>query len=342
MVGRQIRRRGYRLWPVAVCSLLARPLLAEDSPFRLSYQAPRECPESIEFARLVVERSAHGRLVTDQSLARSMTVAIRRVRAGYQGTLEFIDFDAERVVRELRAPTCRALAEALALVTALAIDAQLPPDSQVSELETPDEYFAPSLPKMYPEPMVTTPAPPVAPPSPPPGAWRVLGGAGGRIDTAAVPGIGWGLFGFAELVRLPRRARIKLGSSWGEGTATTRGEHARFDWLTIFASGCPVAWGVGVIDVAPCAVLEVGGLRGQGRRSLRITTPESNLVPWAAVGLLGTLHMPLGSSVNVGIEAGPLVPLSRPRFEFYVPDVLVFRPPPVGLTAGLELSLKLL
>jgi hypothetical protein len=340
-VGSRTRRRGWQVGALAAWSLWCAPLYADESPFRLVYQGPRECADAAEFARLVLGHSEHGRLVTDQSLARSMTVTIRRARAGYAGTLEFFDLDAERVVRELRAPTCRALAEALELVTALAIDAQLPPDAAVPGLDAPDEYIAPSLPRFDPEPMPPPPRPVVMPPVPPVGRSYWIVGAEGRIDTAAVPGVGWGLGGFVEAARFAGDARLRLGVSWGTGSATRQGENARFDWLTVALSACPLAFALGPTELLPCAALEVGGLSGQGQKSTRITSPETNIAPWVAVGVLGRLRAPLTRSVDLELEAGPTVPLTRPAFEFSVPDLPVFRPPSLGLAAGLGFGIRL-
>jgi hypothetical protein len=336
-----MRRRGWQVVVLAACLLWCAPLYADDSPFRLVYRGPRECPDAAEFARLVLGRSEHGRLVTDQSLARSMAVTIRRERAGYAGTLEFFDFDAERVARELRAPTCRALAEALVLVTALAIDAQLPPDTWAPGLDAPDEYVAPTLPRFDPDPMPAPPRPAVVPPSPPAHRSYWIVGAEGRVDTAAVPGVGWGLGGFVEAARLARDERLRLAVSWGTGSATKDGERARFDWLTVAASACPLSFALDAIELLPCAALEVGGLRGQGQKSTRITSPETNLAPWVAVGLLGRLRAPLARWLDLELEAGPTVPLTRPRFEFSVPYLPVFRPPRIGLAAGLGFGIQL-
>jgi hypothetical protein len=166
-------------------------------------------------------------------------------------------------------------------------------------------------------------------------------GTGGRLDTTAVPGVGWGLGGFVEAARLVAGERLRLGVSWGTGGATKQSERARFDWLKAVASGCPLGFDIDAVELLPCASLEIGGLVGQGRRSSRITSPETNSAPWVAVGLLGRLRAPLTHAVELELEAGPLVPLTRPEFEFHLPNLLVFRPPPVGLWAGLGLGIEL-
>ncbi len=339
-MGPRTRRPGRRFGVLALCWLWSAPVYADDSPVRLAYNAPEECPDAAQFGRLVLGRSEHGRLVTDLALARSMTVTIRREKAGYVGRLEFFDLDAERVVRELRAPTCRALTEALVLVTALAIDAQLPADAGGPGLEAPDEYLAPSPLRFAPEPL---PAPrrPAAPSPEPARRSQIAAGAEGRLDTAAVPGVGWGLSGFVEAARLVADERLRLGLSWGTGGRTKEGERARFDWLTVVATGCPVAFALGAVELLPCASLELGALIGHGKRSGRITSPETNAAAWAAVGLLAALHAPLGRSVALELEVGPVVPLTRPEFEFYLPNLVVFRPPGLGLSAGLGLSFEL-
>ena len=162
-----------------------------------------------------------------------------------------------------------------------------------------------------------------------------------RLDTAAVPGVGWGLGGFVEAARLVADERLRLGVSWGTASATKDREHARFDWLKAVASGCPLALGVDAVELLPCASLEVGGLVGQGQKSTRIKSPETNSAPWVAVGLFARFRAPLARSVDLELEAGPLVPLTRPEFEFHLPDLLVFRPPAVGLSAGLGLGFEL-
>jgi hypothetical protein len=245
------------------------------------------------------------------------------------------------VVRELRAPTCRALLEALVLVTALAIDAQLPPDARAPGLEAPDEYLAPSPSRFAPEPVPAPLRPAVMPASHPAPRTHWSVGAEGRLDTAAVPGVGWGLGGFVEAARLVADERLRLVVSWGTGSATKDSERARFDWLKAALSGCPLAFGSDTLELLPCASLEVGEVVGQGQKSDRITSPETNSAPWVAVGLFARLRAPLTRSVSLEFEAGPVVPLTRPQFEFSIPDLPVFRPPAVGLSAGLGLGFEL-
>jgi hypothetical protein len=45
--------------------------------------------------------------------------------------------------------------------------------------------------------------------------------------------------------------------------------------------------------------------------------------------------------VVLRFEVGPTLPLTRPRFRFEDPEIVVFRPAELGLVAGLGIGLRL-
>ncbi len=105
-------------------------------PYRLSYSAPGECPTDEAFGALVSERTARGRVAEGADLARTMRVALVADGRKYRGTLRYRRGDGE-IVRELRSDDCTELADAMALVVALAIDARGLSDNPV---DVPEGY----------------------------------------------------------------------------------------------------------------------------------------------------------------------------------------------------------
>lgn len=335
-------RQPLALFGLALAGFFSPIARADDSPFRLVYAAPRACPDAAEFTRRVEEKSQHGRLIKDQSLARTLHVSIRVERTQHVGRLEFVDLESQRVVRELAAPDCSALMEALVLVTALAIDAQLPPSPGLDRAEIPDVYRAPPFASFLAEPARSLPGSAERGPAlASPGRALVLG-ALGRLNTAAVPALGGGVVGLVELPRAAGGPRVELGGSWGTGRTTQEGERARIDWLTAVATACPVALSIGRrVEVSPCGGIELGALLGKGEQSTRITTPETRSTGYFAWSLLAELWAPMTPNLGLKFEAGLTFPVTRPQFEFNRPDLLVFRPPWVGLVTGLGLGFEL-
>jgi hypothetical protein len=106
---------------------------------------------------------------------------------------------------------------------------------------------------------------------------------------------------------------------------------ARFSWLAARFEGCPVDWPLGTMtSFAPCAALEAGRLHGEGLRAGAIAHPSSDSLAWMAASASGRFRMEIGASMFSEVQAGVLVPLTRPRFSFASPDVHIYRAPPAA------------
>ena len=92
------------------------------------------------------------------------------------------------------------------------------------------------------------------------------------------------------------------------------------------------------VSLGPCGMLELGAIRGEGRSSTRIADAFTAYRLWLAVDVVGRLEVAAGPSLGLHLQAGLALPLLRPGFLYRDPDVLVFRPPRVGVIAVAGMS----
>ncbi|MBN1608289.1 MAG: hypothetical protein JW940_16785 [Polyangiaceae bacterium] len=102
---------------------------AQGEAFRLEYQAPPSCPTRAAFERQVVSRVEGAHHAAAGAMARRFTVLLEQGAESqeFRGEVRFLDRNQDLVTRELTANSCREVANAIALVTALAINAQEEP-----------------------------------------------------------------------------------------------------------------------------------------------------------------------------------------------------------------------
>jgi hypothetical protein len=273
-----------------------------------------------------------------------MKLTVNRAGRQYRGQLDFVDFQRRPVSRVLSAPSCDALIDALVFVTALAIDAQVPKDDWPPSVDAPVRYFAPWHPEIWPSRLLAMPEPGRAPRQPPhlsPPAMIVLG----RLNRAALPGWGAGLLALTEIAWPAPPWSLQAGVTWGRGSASRLDEAARLDLAAAVARACIRVSGQFPVRLSVCHGVEAGLMRGAGKRSDRITYPETRATGWAALAVSEQVRVPVGTQLYVHGELGVLVPITRPYFDLDIPGqsqpVTLFRPPEAGLTAGLGLGLLL-
>lgn len=104
----------FALWAASSSALVT-------SADRLTYEAPPGCPSEPEFVAAVAARGADiGRpQATDH---RRLVVSIRRGAAGFEGAFHVRDGRDATNNREVAGPSCAEVADALAMVTAIALD----------------------------------------------------------------------------------------------------------------------------------------------------------------------------------------------------------------------------
>lgn len=296
------------------------------------WEAPPECPDG---AAVVAEIS--------RRLGRPLAPAEAQVhgRVGREGRGFVLRLELaageRRESRELRDPSCGALADAAALLVVAAVAPQRPivPDA-------PGEVAVAEPEPAGPEPVAVTPAvkepeepePEVLPPDSPPrgtplevgdgrdgrtnmsprtGAFMRLHG-GGAVGQAA-PGV-TGAVGLAGGV-LWRRVRLELhGAAIVPRRFTTAVEGVPVDVdVALYVGGVTACGRLGsrAIEVPLCAGVEAGAARGVARGLPGGGRPA--VVPWFAVALGPALSWHAGRRWGLWASMQVLLAPVRPRFE---------------------------
>lgn len=314
---------------------------------RLSWDAPSGCPsgDSVRAAAVRNAPPAAVPLEADAVVSHRdrWTVTLRTRRP---------DASGERV---LEAASCNALADATAVILALAL---VPPGqavtpspalvaANVTANATPEPSGQPANPAAAPAPVATkapeedratssSPANPAKPgPSGPP---AIALGAFASTDAMTLPTVALG--GGGSLAWTPGSLRIEASASVFAGQsqtidASTAG--ARFSMTSLGAGACYTLLH-GALELAPCGG---GSMHWVSAEGFGATANYDATSRWAAVdgGLLA--RAPLTSWLALRARADGLVPLGRPSFEVENEGV-VHKPPPFGIRAALGAELNFL
>lgn len=135
---------------VGVCGLLmlvaAAPARADIEPIRIEYRADAGCPSAEQFIGEVLKRAGNVRLAAAGEPVRTFVVTIQRDATGYSGSLTIREAVGETYARKVSGRECPAVADALVLSTAIAVDplaSEAPPASAPST-KTSDPTGAPA------------------------------------------------------------------------------------------------------------------------------------------------------------------------------------------------------
>jgi hypothetical protein len=118
-------------------------------PVQLEYTAPTGCPTQAEFVAFVTNRGGDFAHPAAKIKARTMIVTLRRDASEVTGSLELRQDDMASDARQLRAQSCVEVAEALAVVAAIALRGsdEAPVEGDVSPAQPPPSPApAPSAP----------------------------------------------------------------------------------------------------------------------------------------------------------------------------------------------------
>jgi hypothetical protein len=281
----------------------------------LDYEAPPAvCPDRATFWNEFWARSSKE---GEQPVA-TLRVRIVEQAEGFIGRISIDDSMGGVVDRVVSAPTCAEVTLALVVISSISLH----------DLPTAVPAASPIAPR------ATT-----APPKPARNGVEWSLGATLGIHEAVAPS-GALAMGIAAGVRSPRRwgspeVRLELlaansGKQAVSGAAGPYGT-ARFDWYGGRIAGCPLQLNVATTSFGPCAVVEVGRLTGTGVSSMGQVAGTGW---WLAPGAqLNWTWRPL--PLQVRLAAGAVRPVVRDSFDFS-PELLVFRPPTLGLVAQLE------
>lgn len=292
--------------------LMVVPAAAANETFRLTYDAPWECPARDYFGRQLGARLRRLSLKDPGNSAMSLDVRISNVGSAYSGHIRLVDIEGALVERDVDGSTCVDVVAALALISAIALDT-----SHNHSRANVGETFKPQASHL---------------------AIGVLGGIHTAISDGVAPTLGLSAtvrrrnrFGEHEL-RLSTlvgfNGRMQASDALGQPAGG-----ARFLWLAARISGCPFQTRRLPVSLGGCAILEVGALRGTG---LDTVGAQSRQGPWLAPGVLFNASIQT-SPLTLRLAAGGVRPLIRDRFLFS-PETTIFRPPSLGLVAELEVS----
>jgi hypothetical protein len=323
------------------CCAASTPAWADSPAATLSWQAPSECPQAAAFTAQV-EHFLGQKL--DAARAQSLHISGEVMVAGERGYVARLRLEGTGAAREreLSHRDCTELAEAAALVTALAIDPTLtlpedaPQPESLVDAAANDSAGRP-LPAAPAQPPLEAPVEPSARPTPPSlkdslpvrpagPSIRAAVAAVGLVGNAVLPGVGVGVGARARLERarfgvslradywLPRSkavgdgaAGIELGA-WGVG---------------LRACGVPLS---GRVALALCGGGSVGDMYGAGNDLL--TNPRTRHRRWSA--LEAELELSVLTLSNLATCLGVTVGKTLERPQFGVSEdgrpVEVFKP----------------
>jgi hypothetical protein len=312
---------------------------AGDTPIRIDYRAPPECPNEGAFLAELARRAQVPRFAEAGELARVITVVVESSPERSRARVELTDIDGQPVRREVEATTCTEVVSAIALVTALALEAQ------IAE-EAAHERAQPKAPKPAPRketpPAATAPAASTGAKSAPPEArssWWSFGAAGGYATGMAPDGL-FQLRAFGGLA-LQARWEVRFSAAYGAASAVRESANLTFSAAWARLEGCWLAVAIGARgSLGPCAGLEGGVLHASGVEGPRVAVAKSATEPWAAGVALGRIR--LAEQVLFVEAQGELIaPLVRHEFVLEKPRAEVHEFPALAFGAALGVGVVL-
>jgi hypothetical protein len=330
-----------RTTPFVAIALVASPAAAEPAvdPVRFDYRAPGVCPDAEAFARRVSERTTRVRLGEPGELSRTFVVEVAFDEDGASARVEFTDTRGTSVVRAVRGETCDEVVSAIALVTALAIEAGTDAEGE-------------SVPPIAPAPSAAAPPivrpSPVSPrkrPLPAPEPDAVVGSVGVETGVSTwlgpPPALGLGVFGEVGAYAGASGRLTLLGTTAStlvplEGTSRYR----RGDFRALLAriEGCPVAMLLGAgFRLVPCVAVGLGALEGAGQAET-VSPARSKTIVWADVVPALRLDFTVADSLVFFAEGELGLPLVRHRFVFEGPEDEVWNVPVAGAGASFGMA----
>ena len=260
------------------------------------------------------------------------TVTARATVTAQEGTWRLeMSTDVDGVVgeRTISGNTCSEVAEAAALVLALAYDPEAVARAQVDPEPAPQPVL-PQPPRPPPPPTISPPPPTISPPPPPllpapspppvisppapnpalvdeePWSFAVTAHVAG--DVGALPGPALGIGGGVAL----RVWRIRMRASasyWLEQKETLpSGAGGEFALFTAHAAGCPLLL-LQPIELGGCLGLELGRMRAAG---FGVDNPGEDAVLWAAVRPQVEATWLAAPPFGVRASVGAAIPFTRP------------------------------
>jgi hypothetical protein len=282
--------------------------------FMFRWSAPEECPSQQQVAAEIVRLVGGEPRLHESELQADVTVS-----GGPRWSAQLTTHRAGRTGRRsLEAPSCKAVADAVALIIALSTD----PDGvaavrEGASLSTAQVVQAPASTERRLRILASV---------------HTQGRLGTSPGTDAGVGLGIGLAG----ARWRAELRWTYGLRRDQVAALPSGAAGRFNVATGSLTGC-VDVGRQKLALGPCAVAEAGRVSATGYGA---TAAFSKDVPWLALGGGVFTSMALSGHLRASIEMDVLAPLYRPDYVFQDIPGVVFKAPPVGTRALVDVSFQ--
>jgi len=318
------------------------PLPLPAPPFHVAYAAPEDCPTEAAFKAAVQGRTAFARFA-DEPDARAVHVVVRATRDKYAGHLSIVGRSGRVSERDVEDALCSNVVDALALVTALAIDPKAmlllasPPDAtSAAPLAPPLDASSPNSTEVTPSPVPPPPARPQTlsasprPGVPHAGSWGSAPkwGAGAGASFVTMSGIApdaiAGGGGFGELESKSSRwfaPSVRLTVLAAENGVFMAHPTASYLLLAGRADVCPLRLGLRDWSIRPCVAADVGAVRAEGNN----LGPVRGLTAWVAwfdaAALLRARWTPGRRRFFIEAEGGILIPITQPDFGYTDPNL---------------------
>ena len=291
------------MWPA-----LAR---ADAGTVEIAWSAPADCPTTPDVEASIRELLGRPPHLSDGRNLQVKARAERKRDRGWSGTIE-TRLGTTTGSRTIATESCRAVADATALIVALMID----PEAVAARASPP---ATPSPPQ---DPIRAVPAPPAATDmtvsrAPPPPGRRLaptlsLGPTLG-VDRGTLPRATYGA-GARVGVKVGRSA-LELGvfaSASARGTIAGSAPPAggSFHFWSASLSACP-AFAVQRFDSGACAELEAVEVKGTG---FGVTARYENDARWLAVGASAIARLRISPHIAIPLRMGVVAPLGHPTF----------------------------
>jgi hypothetical protein len=318
-------------WVCAVLAAGAASAAERAEPVRIEYRAPAGCPNTRAFTWMVGERVSRPRAARPGEVARLFVVEVETTDEGAVGHLTIREPDGSEASRSLRASDCAELADALALIVALAVD----PRASTGPLSEPPSAG-------------DQPPPPAAEPTPKPAA--------ASSDRPSV-----GFESAAELIVASGMApgsllgvKLSVGLVGGEDRATApaarlavmhapqrsfsvAGATMSVRWWAAGLELCPLALPLGEgLTTRPCGQLEWGRLWAVGSNTVGGREARGR---WFASGALAKLVWAPSGQLLVEADLAAVAPLAADRY--LIGSTVVHQLPVVAGRAGIGLGMHI-
>jgi hypothetical protein len=300
---------------------------------RIEYTAPASCPNEHDFIERVRERIVRSRFAKPDEMARTFRVTVTSKPERSVARVEFVDANGENVSRTIGADTCDEVVNAIALVTALAMEARA--GEEVPKPGAPPPSRTPQTPRAEPR---AKPSPPSATVSHEPRAhWDA--GVGVELASGYAPSLTVGLRLFVEW--LPASWSVRVSASHADsGKVSVEGRRARMQFWGGRAEACPLRLALAEHwQAIPCAGLDLGALRGEGIASDEIDNPETTTELWLAPSVIARLQADLDQFLLLEAALDARFPLLRHEF-FFEPDNDFYTVPAIAFGASLGIGFR--